>query len=267
MHFLVGLADTAAETLRHWEQDEGNSEAGTLRLIRSTCKAVQKQCSQQAGCHLMFKAYLQSKGISVFPIAKFQGNRFNIIFYNAAGVYFLRNDLIQYLEELHHTRLNQLLQTVLRDLKTSEFIIGCRSLGIISKCITGPLWRLLESSKTMSEIGKVYQRMHRLLIKWSEDPADLMSGKGLSSEDDGALGGDDCVLSELLRPDEENDQSVSELLGMLCKSFSLVSERMLRDHLQDGIYSEMSPAALDSDTVNLPKTNVCSERDFALLDR
>ena len=115
--------------------------------------------------------------------------------------------------------------------------------------------------------------MHRLLIKWSEDPSDLMSGKGLNSGDKGSdctlseLGDDDCVLSELLRPDEENDLSVGELLGMLCKSFSLVSERMLGDHLQDGIYSEMNPATLDSETVNLPKTNVCSERDFTLLDR
>ena len=91
LHFLVGLADTSAETMKQWEQDEegtsSNSAAGTLCLIRSTCKAVQKQCSQQAGCHLMFKAYLESKGISTFPIAKFQGNRFNIIFYNAAGVF------------------------------------------------------------------------------------------------------------------------------------------------------------------------------------
>ena len=49
LHFLVGLADTSAETMKQWEQDEegtsSNSEAGTLRLIRSTCKAVQKQCS------------------------------------------------------------------------------------------------------------------------------------------------------------------------------------------------------------------------------
>lgn len=110
--------------------------------------------------------------------------------------------------------------------------------------------------------------MHRLLIKWSEDPLDLMSGKGLTSGTEGSDRADvDCVLSELLRPDEENDPSVCELLGMLCKSFSLVSEHMLGDHLQDGIYSEMNPATLDSETVNIPKTNVCSERDFALLDR
>ncbi len=71
LHFLVGLADAAAETLKNWEalvsEDDGVSEAGTLRLIRISCKAVQKQCSQQAGCHLLFKAYLESQGIHVFP--------------------------------------------------------------------------------------------------------------------------------------------------------------------------------------------------------
>lgn len=140
----------------------------------------------------MFKAYLESKGIFTFPITKFQGNRFNIIFYNAAGVFYLKNHLIRYIEELHPIRLNRLLQAVLRDLKNAELVNGCRALGIISKCITGPLWRLLESSKTMSEIGRIYQQMHRLLIKWSEDPSDLMSGKGLTSGDEGS----DCTLSE-----------------------------------------------------------------------
>ena len=91
--------------------------------------------------------------------------------------------------------------------------------------------------------------------------------KRKEAESDCTVDDVDCVLSELLRPDEENDLSVCQLLGMLCKSFSLVSEHMLGDHLQDGIFSEMSPATLDSETVNLPKTNVCSERDFALLDR
>ena len=84
LHFIVGLADTAAETIKKWEsfhmdEDNTSSEAGTIRLIRSACKAIQKQCSQQAGCHIMFKAYLKAQGISIFPIAKFQGNHFNIV--------------------------------------------------------------------------------------------------------------------------------------------------------------------------------------------
>ena len=159
LHFLIGLADSSAEGLKSWEAlvlDEDavtGSEPGTIRLIRTTCKAVQKHCSQLAGCHVMFKAYLQSQGVSIFPIDKFQGNRFNIIFHNAAGIYYLRTHLIRYLEQIHPS-LNQLLQAVLRDVKNPYYITGCCALGIISKCITAPLWRLLESVNTMSELGR-----------------------------------------------------------------------------------------------------------------
>lgn len=56
LHFLVALADAAAATLQNWEslhsdEDDCSSGSGTVRLIRTACKAVQKQCSQQAGCH------------------------------------------------------------------------------------------------------------------------------------------------------------------------------------------------------------------------
>ena len=65
------------------------TKAGTLQFICITCKAAQKQCSQQAGCHLLFKAYLESQGVKLFLIARFQRNQSNIIFYNAAGVFYL----------------------------------------------------------------------------------------------------------------------------------------------------------------------------------
>ena len=53
LHFLVALADVSAETLRQWEslhsEDVSAGESGTIRLIRTACKAIQKQCSEQAG--------------------------------------------------------------------------------------------------------------------------------------------------------------------------------------------------------------------------
>ena len=87
-------------------------------------------------------------------------------------------------------------------------------------------------------------------------------GKGLNEEIDD----NDHVFAELLRT-LENDQSVCQLLRMLSKSFAIVSERLLGDHLADGTFSDMDSTTLDKETVNLPATNVCSERDFALLDR
>ena len=57
LHFLVALVDAAAVTLQHWEslhsdEDDRSFGSGTIHVIRIACKAVQKQCSQQAGCHV-----------------------------------------------------------------------------------------------------------------------------------------------------------------------------------------------------------------------
>ena len=114
------MFDVTSETLRQWEslhsEEASSNELGTIRLIHTACKAVQKQCSEQAGFHVMFRAYFHTQGVSSFPIAKFKGNRFNIVFYNAGGVYFLRHHLLNYLENVCHTR-NKLLQAILKDLK------------------------------------------------------------------------------------------------------------------------------------------------------
>ena len=254
------MADVTSETLQRWEslhsEEASSSELGTIRLIHTACKSVQKQCSEQAGCHVMFRAYLHTQGVSSFPIAKFKGNRFNIVFYNADGVYFLRHHLLNYLENVCHTR-DKLLQAILNDLKHPLYLTGCRALGIVSKCITAPLWRILESPLLMSKLGKEYQRMHRCFLKWSGDASTLLT-EGLESVDD------DDVYRERVNPStrDESQDLVLELLQMICSSFISVSDRLL-----GGIYSEVSAQELDCETGCVPKTNARSERDFAILDR
>ena len=264
LHFLVALADATAATLQNWEslhsdEDDCSSGSGTVRLIRTACKAVQKQCSQQAGCHVMFRTYLKTQGVAKFPITKFEGNIFNIVFYNAAGIYYLRHHLVRYLKEVHHTQ-NKLLQAVLRDLKHPLYLTGCRALGIVRKCITSPLWRILESPLSMSELGLEYQRMHKQFLDWSNDASDLLEGKGLEQVDE------DEVFHELVHSEDDNSQ-VLDLLQMLCRSFSLVLERLLGDHLQEGVYDKTLAEDLDNESATVPKTNARSERDFAVLDR
>ena len=70
------------------------------------------------------------------PLAAFQGNRFNILFYDGAGVYFLREHMTKYLTTAHGSALNLLLQAVLADLKVPQYLAGCRALGIIDKLVT-----------------------------------------------------------------------------------------------------------------------------------
>ena len=163
-----------------------------MRLIRTACKAVQKQCSEQAGCHVMFRTYLQTQGVSLFQIAKFKRNRFNSVFYNAGGMYFLCHHLLKYLEDVCHTR-DKLLQAIHRDFKHPLFLVGCHALGIVSKCITAPLWRILESPLPMSKLGKEYQRVYRCFVKWSADASTLVTeGLGIIDED--------AVYRELIDP-------------------------------------------------------------------
>ncbi len=102
--------------------------------------------------------------------------------------------------------------------------------------------------------------MHRSFIKWFENASDLLSGKGL------LIVKVMCILS-YFKVMKKTIILVGKLLQMLCKAFLLVSERMLGDHLEDGVFSDMTSEVLDSETVNLPKTNACSERDLTLLDR
>ena len=65
-----------------------NGESGTLRLIRTLCKAVQQRGGEKSGRMVDFDLSLEEDGITGNPLAQFKGNRFNIIFYNAGIVYY-----------------------------------------------------------------------------------------------------------------------------------------------------------------------------------
>lgn len=104
MHFMVAMADQADKTLKEWEkvqfgaekvgaaalpENATGPESGTIRLVRTMCKAMEKHGSEQVGCSLPFSEYLKTQGIKKVPLSSSKGNRFNIVFHNAAGVYFL----------------------------------------------------------------------------------------------------------------------------------------------------------------------------------
>ena len=89
------------------------------------------------------------------PLATFRGNRFNIIFFDAGILYYLREAIEGFFEAGLSTG-NQLLRAVEADSKITEYWSACRALGLISKFITGPFWRLLESDVTILEMNKEY---------------------------------------------------------------------------------------------------------------
>ena len=278
LHFITGLADSAEAVLKQWEstvldpnvgsrslpENRGyqSSESGTQRLIRTVCKAFHKRGSEQAGYPIQFATYLRSKGITKVPLASFIGNRFNIIFYDAAGVYYLRDHIFEFVQT--QDTANRLLRSVEADLCVPELIAGCKALGLIDKLVTGPLWRILEDSTiSIVKMSDKYAEMERKFIAWSVDSSRLLTGDENLYGD--ALVHHDEVLHQLLQP-SGYDVIAQEVLQVIFTSFLCTTRRMLEDHLPGGKYSSPDET-VQAETTSVPKTNVISERDFAMLDR
>ena len=89
-----------------------NGDTGVTRLIRTVCKSVQERGCKKSGKIVCFATYLKDEfGITSIPLFPFLGNRFNILFVNAAGVYFLYDQLPIFSEELS-TTINYLMQFI-----------------------------------------------------------------------------------------------------------------------------------------------------------
>ena len=275
MHVLVGMADAASATLCQWESThfEGapvqtcalkrKSESGIVRLIRTACKALSKHGSEQSGVYLPFTSFLSSNGIKRNPLASFRGNRFNILFYDAGAVFYISDLVIKFFKEVWQTP-NQLLRAVLSDIQVPEHLAGCKALGLVNKVVTGPLWRILETSDiSILEMNKYFQMLIFHLDLWSLDSTDVLSGNAVIFPD--FPPSEDEIWKSLIAS-SEYDVIAQELLQTLFSSFSILLSRLLQDHLPGGELDNPS-LQLQEETKSVPKTNTVSERDFAKLDR
>ena len=278
MHILVGMADTASSTLLLWENAHfestvgaaaaigggyTKSESGIVRLIRTTCKAMERHESEQSGVYQPFTTFLKANGISRNPLAPFRGNRFNILFYDAGVIYFISSLIKKILTEVWQTP-NKLLRAVLADVQVPEFIAGCKALGLINKIITGPLWRVIESKDlSILDMNCRYQLLVDCLEKWSHDASPVVSCEAVLFDD--FPPSDDQITCALATP-SEFDSTVQEILQVLFCAFSTLLRRLLKDHLPGGDL-DMPSDQLLVETRSVPNLNVISERDFAKLDR
>ena len=269
LHYIVGLADSAEECLKLWEAhstgNESCSSSGTQRLIRTACKALHHRGSQQCGSSVLFRTYLRKHNIHKIPLAQFVGNRFNVLFYDAAGVYYLRSYMTDFIKSVHGSQSNRLLKAVKTDFEEPLHVAGCRALGLIDKIVTGPLWRQLqESASSILKMGDIYCKMKDKFDLWSDDPHGVVEGTAILV--DGMIVHQDDVWSALCSSND-TDVLTQEILQLLFCAFSRTTQRLLLDHLPGGVYYSCEDTVIMSETASVPYTNVAPERDFAMLDR
>ena len=261
LHMLVNLAELCNAVLKEFEQTETEqadvdktSEAGSLRLVRTACKAFERHGSEKAGRMVDFATYAATKGVEKLPLTSFRGNRFNVIFYDVAGVYFLAPVMSEYCS---FAERNRLLDAVAADLNEIHYLTGCRALGIVGKIVTAPLWRFLVSDAPFSDVAGVYQSLTQSFGAWAGDASDLLDGCACPFP--GAKLHKDSVVWDALFTPCEKDAKTRQLLQLLCTAFHAYMTRAWSAYLDGGEHS--------TTTDSLPKTNILSEHDFGQLDR
>jgi len=91
------------------------------------------------------------------------GSIYNL--YDAGALYYIAPIVETFLRDVWQIP-NQLLNAVLADLSTLQYIAGCKALGII----TGQLWRVLEGKDvTTLDINKRFRRLLSCFKDWSYD--------------------------------------------------------------------------------------------------
>ena len=113
-------------------------------------------------------------------------------------------------------------------------------------------------------MNAVYTDIRDRFKEWGDDATSLLEGKSELLEEYVKCA--DPVLQMLISEESEIDDNVLMFLEIIMKSFFLLTDRMLVDHLPGGIYDQPSDTFMHV-TQSVPKTNKVSERDFALLDR
>lgn len=272
MHLVVNMAEHTSESLKLIEKNYESptthavyttNEPGSVRLVRTVCKAFERRGDAKSGCPIQFATYLKKQGIPKNPLVHFRGNRFNILFANGARVYHLHQHIAGFLESWGTP--NRLLQAVLEDVTNPINIAGSKALGLIDKHITGPLWRILESDIHVLDIPQHYAEMKDFFEKSAEDNIGLfMTGEDIPFKSEFVK--KDEVWRALVSPSNHDAITGNMLLSMF-KAFELLLDRVLTDLHPVIQAEEENEEEVRAKTKSVPTTNTISERDFAKFDR
>jgi len=277
---LVNFAETAKSCLKEIETGIVNgdipccdrlykdNDPGCIRLVRTGSKAFGEGSGgdDKSGCHGNFmtfvKEFLNEHRLRNLPLRSFRDSRFNILFQNAASIFFLHHKMTDFLDS--YGAENRLLKSVLFDLKTTEFVAGVKALGLIYKFVTCPLWSLLENRNiSIIDMNAKYLELVTFLDDASKNVPQFMRGEIFPFGDDTYVE-KGPIFDAFLEPcayDNTVDMILQVLLPALCK----LSRRLFHDHLPGGKIHNLSDEVKEK-VKAAPKTSCYAESVFGQLD-
>ncbi|KAG1710423.1 Craniofacial development protein 2 [Nymphon striatum] len=268
MHPLDTFAKTCDEVLKEWEKDDVNcgssiyhrrSESTTQALIKATGKLFHQANSGIPDLILDFMVTLEK---ARYKPERIVGNRFHILFKNGGCLYFLGEDIVKFLKKKHGCT-NPLHTALVSALQQRTLLIGCRALGLLGKCFTGPWMRLVEGNKKILELNPYYREAELKLSHWIEHPVEVLRGQGFLFRDVEVK--KDAKFHFLTKPCEL-DGDTGNLLVSMMKGILRDLKRQLADQLPDGVYWKPDAEVIEQ-AQSCIGHNISGERVFALVDK
>ena len=269
LHSFVQLAELAGASVLEVEETnlserettsppfvlKKSCESGTVRLIKTASKAFSRTGDAKSGCYgefkLFMKPHLTKCGMTSVPLCPFRGNRFNILFFNVAHVFFIHRHMQQFLDQ--QPNLNNLLKAVKHDLNITLHIAGCKALGLLNKFVTRPLWKLIEDKELhILDMSKYMQQLLTYLNKANENMDEFMTGKIIPFDDEAFVHKDEVY--KCLIESSEYDNDVQMVLSVVIPAMTMLLKKHYAELLPGGSQSnatkEMYEAAKSVDKHN-----------------
>lgn len=282
LHLLVNFAECLSPILKLFEkmqetesslqdnfsdEDEApeiqvfSTDSKTISFLRFCGKCFGRGVDEKSGCYSSFRTHVENENEKVLFV-DFRGNRFNIIFLMGQIAYYHHPRILNFFESVHGAK-NKLHKLTLQLVKKTYIIACCKVLGLISKLITAPLWRLIESTKHVLHLNENYFALLQYLERMSKDANSFVSGEEYPFSDD--LMEKDKIFDNLIQPVNGIDEKACAFAQMAFKGLHGVLERAMKEQLPGGKFFEPTQELLNESKSVIPH-NKLPERVFGMLD-
>jgi E1A/CREB-binding protein len=267
------IPSSCESNIKEWEKVESDGDklgrenlfnwhrmgSATLQFIRSVCEGFGKEACEKSGKPKELAAFIKKP---VF-LTSFKHNRFNIPFINSTFCIFHLQDILNFLKTLSKDK-NKLMKSIEADGNDIIIVAATTAMSILEMHITTPLMKLMNKNDVnVVEISNYYTCLQDKLKIWSIDPLELLNGSAVLFED---IPPNKNEIYKYVYESFCDNDLIRQALAVGCKSFLIVTERMLADHLPGGKFNDPS-IQIQNETKSVPKHNIACERFFSGLDR
>jgi hypothetical protein len=268
LHLLANLAEKLTECMALLETggDVPGELCSVVSLIRDVAKYFSSRSAAKWGIHLKWLDFLSLKGeLNVPSIPSFLGHRFNILFLLAARIFQVRSLLIEFCTD--YESINPTLATISPRLRDPFVVAQLKVLGLLDKCVTGPLWRLSESDIHILDMADQFSALLTWLGANILDPSAFLRGEPPAfSAAALRMGADSCLDALVVDSNEVMDEhllSIAKPTLLVCQRYFQIT---VKDFLNEGKFSVANSGEIRQETNSVLKTNRIPESVFGLAD-